>query len=118
MIQLREPLIAFFLGLYLQLFTPSQPGRQVVGIDFGEPTRNCDGRGQICRIEQLEEAGWETNPEALGEVWTDTLGDYHLSIRELWWDADSLYIPGEEPGYIRGMRKDGLIHFIMEAKKR
>jgi hypothetical protein len=119
MIPVKEPLIAFFLGLYFQLFTPSQPGREVVGIDFGEPTRDCAGRGQICRIDQLGNARWKSNPEALGERWTDSLGWYHLSVRELWWDAeaDSLYIPGEEPGYYRGVRENGRIQFLMRSTK-
>lgn len=125
--QLREPLIAFFLGLYFQLFVPAEPGRQIVGIDFGEPTRNCMGRGQICRIDQPE-ADWGENPEALGEMWTDSLGNFQLSIREIWWDSetDSLRhwllvpdeIPGKTPAYFLGERKGGMIRFTWKMKKR
>lgn len=118
----NRPLIAFFLGLYLQLFVPSQTGREVTGIDFGEPTRNCLGRGQICRIDRLD-ARWESPPEALGETWTDSLRRFHLSIREGMWDGggdslnNRLWVPEDDRqwkrGSYHGSRDSGRIQFLL-----
>lgn len=128
----RDPLTAFFLILYCHLFFPSHPGRQVVGIDFGEPTRNCAGRGQICRIDRIGTPR-EGHPESPGEVWMDSSGVFHLSIWELWWDEETdstrqwlfiqepVFIPDEhiriDQGSFEGMRSDGKIIFPLGIPK-
>jgi len=81
-----KPLGTFFIALYLQVFVPSDPAHHMVGVDFGEPTRNCLGRGQICRIEELE-WGSHWGPEALGEAWLDSAGVFHLSFLSAFWDV-------------------------------
>ena len=84
MIPSWKALCAFFLSFHTQILTPSHPDGRMVGIDFGEPTRNCAGRGQICRIDDL--AGW--SPEALGELWTDESGTLRLAIWECFWESE------------------------------
>ena len=122
------------LALHLQWFTPAHPGGRMVGIEFGEPTRHCAGRGQICRIDQLS-AYEEARPEAPAELWVDSSGILILSIPESFWDADPdslrqwLLLPeplplsrewgaDTSPGACRGIREKGKISFPLTYPKR
>ena len=132
---LWKPLGAFILALYFQVLVPSGISHRFVGVDFGEPTRDCAGRGQICKIDQLEKAG-RFPPEAFGEAWLDSAATFHLWIGEAFWDApegespdnldlgDSLALPGSfrapgevflSPGRYPGAREGGSIRFRIPA---
>lgn len=98
MIPYWKTLCAFFLGLHAQILTPSHPDGRMVGVDFGDPIRNCAGRGQICRIDDL--TGWR--PEAVGELWADESGALLLSIWECFWESED-----EQPA--EAVRENGKI---------
>lgn len=127
-----KPLSAFFVALYFQVLSPSDPTHRMAGVDFGEPTLDCAGRGQICRIDQLDgNTGWQ--PEALGETWLDSNGVFHFSLPVVCWEEIKDSIPDLPAGLflpffpeanrmtspvpVSGRREKGTYFFEMQAKK-
>ncbi|MBK7409044.1 MAG: hypothetical protein IPL49_09995 [Saprospirales bacterium] len=124
-----KPLSAFFMTLCVQVIAPSDPAHRLVGVDFGEPTRDCAGRGQICRIEEVEWGGkWQ--PEAFGEAWMDSTNSFHFTLWAIFWDesmdstAEVCYLPtalflpflpaekrNAAPEHISGIREKNKIYF-------
>lgn len=83
---------AFFWTLFFQVLAPSGPAHRMAGVDFGEPTRDCAGRGQICRIEELDwKVRWQ--PEGLGETWVDSNGVLHFSLPVFFWEEKKDSLP-------------------------
>jgi hypothetical protein len=74
----------------------SEIGKELYGLDFGDPTLGCQGRGRICRVEKIDAS------EGMIPHWVEAVGNFYEDpIGEIAF-VGSLTPQGEKEGVASG----------------